>query len=130
LSSTRSRTSIRLEPPETRSTAMGKSPPQFFNPSSGPPHASCLGGRRTPGAGGSLLRQSGNNRSLHRQMWIVLPPVQPDLLGLIHRPRHPPDTNGKQFHFSERNADDPRDDQSFVQTPVEKVDKIRCPTNC
>src|SRR5581483_5401932 len=96
LSSTRSSTSIRLEPPETRSTAI-EHPPDRNQPKSAPLESTllalfCSFGRHPrrsqlrPRTGTRQLPPGrfGQN-SLVGEVRIELPPIQPDFFRLVHR---------------------------------------------
>jgi len=66
--------------------------------------------------------------SSYREIRVVLPPVQADLLGFVHRTNQQTDADGQQFHVRQRDTDVSGDDQTFVQDPIEDVDQIRCPS--
>src|SRR5205085_5008660 len=53
-----------------------------------------------------------------RQVRVVAPPVQPDLLGLINRADEQSDLQRQQFDVGERDLDVARDDQPLVKYPV------------
>src|SRR5216684_5922411 len=57
-------------------------------------------------------------------MRIVLPPVQRDLLCLIHRTNQQPNPNREQLHISERDANIPRNHQAFIQHPIQDVQQV------
>jgi hypothetical protein len=59
---------------------------------------------------------------LHRQVWIVLPPIQSNLLGFIDRTDQQPDPDGQQFHIGQRYPDVTRDHQTFIQNPIKNID--------
>ena len=66
------------------------------------------------------------NRQLvaaHREVAIVPPPVQPDLLGLVDRADHQPNPDGEQLDFGDRDLDVAGDDQALVEDPIEHVDE-------
>ena len=58
-----------------------------------------------------------------RQMMIVLPPVEADLLRLVDRADQQPDPDRQQLDFGERHLDVAGHDEPFVQHPVENVDQ-------
>src|SRR5688572_12737701 len=123
LSRTRSRTSMRLVPPAARST--GISLLCLRQPSrSGPPP----GQRHKPSLQRAdlflqLLVLRRERVLAWRQVMIELPPVQPDLLGLIDRTDQEADSNREQLHFGERHLDVARHDEPFVEHAIENVDK-------
>src|SRR5207245_4052811 len=57
-------------------------------------------------------------------MRIVLPPVQPDLLCLIHRTNQQPNPNREQFYVSQRNANVPSNHQAFIQNAIQDVQQV------
>ena len=64
--------------------------------------------------------------AFHRstQIRIKTPPVQPDLLCLVDRTDKQADPNRQQFNVRQRDANVTRDDQTFVQHPVQYVEQI------
>ena len=60
-----------------------------------------------------------------RQMMIVFPPVQTDLLGLVDRADEQADPDREQLDFGERHLDVAGHDEPLVQNPVENVDQAR-----
>src|SRR5262249_18072612 len=56
-------------------------------------------------------------------MFVVFPPVQADLLGLVDRAHDQSDADREQFHLSEGDLDVARDREPFVQHAVEDVDE-------
>jgi len=55
----------------------------------------------------------------------MLPPVQPDLLGLIDGADQQTDPDGQQLDIRESDTNITRNDQSFIEDAVENVDQIR-----
>ena len=55
----------------------------------------------------------------------MLPPVQTDLLGLIHGTHQQAYPDRQQLHVGESNADIARDDQSLVEDTVKNIDQVR-----
>src|SRR2546423_957168 len=100
LSSTRSSTSIRLVPPGALSTAIWS----FLSSENG----SKL--RSAPGGGGA-----------RRQVRVVAPPVQADLLGLVNRADEQTDLERQKLDVRQRDLDVARDDQPLVEDAVEHV---------
>src|SRR5262245_22522386 len=130
LSRTRSRTSMRLVPPAARSTGIGHSlrrdsEVRLLQRSRHPPSPRERG--QLPFERPHLLLQfvvlSRQRLFSRRQMVIVLPPVETDLLRLVDRTDQQADTNGQQLDFSERHLDVAGNHESFVQNPVEDVDQ-------
>src|SRR5437764_15399325 len=128
LSRTRSRTSIRLEPPDALSTGMSllRSAPR----------------RAAPGRDGARL---GGELSLEqpdllaqglvlglvaigsgREVVVVLPPVEPDLLRLVDRADDQADADGEELDLGERHLDVAGDDEPLVENPIEDVDEAAC----
>src|SRR5258708_1393907 len=133
LSSTRSRTSIKLDPPETLSTAIRR-PPSLESNRSLRPFYACRGlawprrprgrwrtGQLRPARHG-LGRRSGKIR-------IVFPPVEADGFGLINRADQQANADRQQLNIGQRNADVTRDHKSFVENPIENVQQIGCSGN-
>ena len=58
-------------------------------------------------------------------MVIVFPPVEADLLRLVDGADEQSDPDRQQLDFRERHFDIARDDEPFVQDPVEYVDEPR-----
>ena len=58
-----------------------------------------------------------------RQMPVVLPPVEPDLLRLVDGADHEADADRQQLDFGKRHLDIAGDDQALVEDAVENVDK-------
>src|SRR6187455_3358958 len=136
LSSTRSRTSIRLEPPAARSTAihclLGNLP--LRSPPIEPLGAQSGSALRRTWRRFQLPLESSNfflellvfHRQLvapQREMTIVTPPVQPDLFGLVDRTDHQADADGQQLDFSDGNLDVAGDHQPLVEYAIEYVDE-------
>src|SRR5205807_352219 len=124
LSRTRSRTSIKLDPPDMRSTAMNLPPPSDqlgFTPAVARPRGSGTRHHTSP-----LRKRGRGNRRWHGQVRVIFPPVQSDLLRLIYGANQQPYTNGEQFHIRERNPHVAGDHQSFIENPVENIDKVSC----
>src|SRR5689334_11054250 len=133
LSSTRSRTSIKLEPPETLSTAI-RGPPSlgidrllhaFYADSSLIP-ARRLRRRWRAGQLGPpyhILRRR------RREIGVVLPPVKTYGLSFIDRTDKQPDADRKQFHVGERNANIACDHESFVEHAIKDIQQVGCSGN-
>src|SRR5690349_16639216 len=109
LSSTRSRTSIRLVPPAARSTGIRHSLKSSSSTSvlaDRRRRAAARQRRDLPFERAHLFAQLfvlGRQRLLaRRQMVIELPPVKPDLLRLVDRADEQSDPNCQQFDFRER----------------------------
>src|SRR5262249_33265287 len=127
LSSTRSRTSMRLVPPVVRSTGIGSSsaflPLLLFLWSAG---AAC--GRRSAilGEQGHLRLERGElapqivalahrARAAGSEVRVVFPPVEPDLLCLVDRADDEPDANREELDFGQRDLDVTRDGEALVE---------------
>src|SRR5579862_2091212 len=125
LSNTRSSTSMRLEPPDMRSTAMKRfllGAPRLCSPLARCP---CRPRSRGDTRG---FRQGWSCRGhRHGQVWVELPPVQSDLLGLVHRANQKPDADREQFDVRQRNTYVSSNHQALIQDPVKNVYKIGCP---
>src|SRR5882672_1854195 len=130
LSSTRSRTSIRLDPPAARSTAI------LIHLLSAIQALGAQARRAGGGAGrgfqlalqpADLIAQrlvfGGKRFIAYRQMAVVLPPVEADLLRLVDRTDQQPDADGQQLHFRDGNFDVAGDDEAFVEDAIEHVDQ-------
>src|SRR2546421_8578928 len=129
LSRTRSRTSMRLDPPDARSTAMRCS----LGPGSEVARGLVAFGCR--GAAGQRLDPALEQPHLlteafvlhlglahsRRQVVVVLPPVEPDLLRLVDGADDQPDANGEELDFGERNLDVARDHEAFVEDAIEHI---------
>src|SRR5438309_2018230 len=129
LSRTRSRTSIRLVPPDALSTGMGVL-------------LSAAARRDAPGRSAACevrelalehadllargLRLGFTLIAPRSQVMVVFPPVQADLLRLVDRADDQPDTDGEELHLGKRHFDVARDHQSLVQDAVEDVDEPAC----
>ncbi len=61
-----------------------------------------------------------------RQIRIVFPPVQPDLLRFIHGTHQQTNPNRQQFNVRQRNTDVSGDYQALVEDPVQDVEQIGC----
>ena len=59
----------------------------------------------------------------HREMPIVPPPVEANLLGLVDRAHHQADADGQQLDFGDRNLDVAGDHQPLVEDAIENVDE-------
>src|SRR6185437_3182531 len=121
LSRTRSSTSIKLDPPETRSTAICDAPPDELLPAPGW-SCSCRLSRSHRAA---RRGHHGDDGGLQRQVRIVFPPIEPNLLGLIHRANEQTNANRQQFHVRKRDPNVARDHQALVQDAVQNVYKVR-----
>lgn len=60
---------------------------------------------------------------LTRQAWVVLPPVHPDLLGLIDGAHEQTNLDREQLNVGEVDLDVAGNDQPFVEHPVEDLDQ-------
>ena len=58
------------------------------------------------------------------EVGIELPPIQPDLLSLIHRTHQQADANGQQLNVGQRYPDVAGYHQSFIQDPVENIEQV------
>ena len=58
-----------------------------------------------------------------RQVPVVPPPVEADLLGLVERADEQPDPDGEQLDFGQRHLDVAGDDQPLVEHAIEHVDE-------
>src|SRR5579872_876378 len=133
LSRTRSRTSIRLVPPAARSTGIRNS--LAVPRATRGVRALSEGGRGAPPCQrcnlpferADLLAQIlvlGRQRLLpRREVVVVFPPVEADLLRFVDRADQQANSNRQQLDFRERHLDVARDHQAFVQDAVEHVDQ-------
>src|SRR5207248_8265003 len=141
LSRTRSSTSIRLDPPDTRSTAIDSllwrfqinltfSPPRYAGFSSG--HANIPARNSGPSLSRSFcnLVYAGEYRRLHGQVWIVFPPVHPDLLGFVYRAHQQTDSDREQLNIRQRNAHVARDYEYFIENAIQDIYQIRSSRGC
>jgi hypothetical protein len=55
----------------------------------------------------------------------MLPPVQADLFGFVHRADQQTDPDRQQLNIREGDADVTGDDQSFIEDAVQDIDQIR-----
>jgi hypothetical protein len=62
-----------------------------------------------------------------RQPWIVTPPVQADLLGLVDRADQEADLDREELDVREVDLDIARDHQAFVEDAVEDLDQPVAP---
>src|SRR5688500_4022775 len=144
LSSTRSRTSIRLVPPGALSTAIasflrieGKEHRPSGRHRAGPRESALRGpghrGRALAGLGARrepvqpllellnpipqllILRRQPRGLPRARQRAVELPPVQPDLLRLVDGAHQQPDLDGEQLDVREVHLDIAGDDEPLVQ---------------
>src|SRR5579864_4044680 len=127
LSRTRSRTSMRLDPPELRSTGIGQSPLSALAASD--LRAPALLGdlaleRGEPFSEGFVLLQK---RLLvgSQQMVIMLPPIETDLFRLVNRADDEADPDRKELDLGERHLDVARHDESLVEHAIENIDQAR-----
>src|SRR5204863_2274087 len=58
-----------------------------------------------------------------REVVVVFPPVEADLLRLVDRADDQPDADGEELYFGERNLDVARDDEPLVEDAIEDVDE-------
>jgi hypothetical protein len=58
-----------------------------------------------------------------RQIAIVPPPIESDFLCLVERTDEQSDPDRQEFDFRQRNLDVARDHKSFVEYPIQYVDK-------
>src|SRR5262249_7791002 len=129
LSSTRSRTSMRLVPPEALSTGIVRS--LWLRP---------VGARRGPAFRQRSPARQGLDLAFQqadllaqllllelgavpagREVLVVAPPVQADLLCLVDGAAYPPDANGQKLHLRERYLDVACDHEPLVEHAVEDV---------
>jgi hypothetical protein len=83
--------------------------------------ASCL---QLPNLGSKcLVLRDAPPRLSRRQIPIVPPPVQSDLLGLVERAHQKPNPDGEKLYLSQRHADIPGNDEPFVEHAVEHVNQ-------
>src|SRR5207244_5164410 len=123
LSSTRSRTSIRLDPPDALSTGMSLL--QSSTRRAAPGRGGAGEGLDLPLEQSDLLAQA---VVLHliaiapgREVMVVLPPVQPDLLGLVDRADDEADAHREELDLGERHLDVAGDDETLVENAVQHV---------
>src|SRR5262245_14408278 len=120
LSSTRSRTSIRLVPPAARSTGIEHSLSQSGSAATHQRRQLAL--ERT-----HLLLQflvlSRQCLLAGRQMMIELPPIQPDLLRLVNGANQKADTDCQELDFCQRDLDVARDHEALVEHAIENVNQ-------
>src|SRR2546427_158707 len=129
LSSTRSRTSMRLVPPTVRSTGI-RQPPSTPPGSCRAPTSKLppTGERRDPVLQDldlftqvRILRR--DTLVAGREVMIVPPPVQPDLLCLVQRAYDQPDADREELDFGERDLDVPCDHEPLVEHSIEHIDE-------
>src|SRR5580765_2438555 len=130
LSRTRSRTSIRLVPPAARSTGIGHSLCRTSISWHGLPRwrrAAARQRRELPFERTHLFAQPvvfRRQRLLaRRQMVIVFPPVETDLLRLVDRADEQPDADRQELDFRQRHLDVAGHDEPLVEDPIENVDE-------
>ena len=58
-----------------------------------------------------------------REVMVVLPPVEPDLLRFIDRTDEKPDPDRQKFDFSERHLDVARHDEALIEHTVENINE-------
>src|SRR4051812_17288492 len=126
LSSTRSRTSIRLVPPGARSTGIDYySFCRLSQCRSAPPHQR----GELPFQRPHLLFQFVVLRRERLLAWgkmmIELPPVETNLFGLVDRAHQQPDADGEELDFRQRDLDVARNDEAFVQDAIQDINKAR-----
>src|SRR6266542_5625974 len=134
LSSTRSRTSIRLVPPAARSTGIEHS---FSRHGRGAAASLQRAGR---GSSASKRRELPLERAdllaervvlgrqllpARRQVVIEFPPVEANLLRFVDRADQQPYSDRQQFYFGQRHLDVARHHEPFVEHAVENVDQTR-----
>src|SRR6267143_113701 len=128
LSSTRSRTSMRLDPPDALSTGMS---PLRTAPRRAAP------GRDGAGQGGELslehpdlLAQGLVLRLVAVATWrevvVVFPPVETNLLRLVDRADDEADADGEELDLGERHLDVAGDDEALVEDAIEDIDEAAC----
>jgi hypothetical protein len=61
---------------------------------------------------------------------IVLPPIHPDLFGLIDRTHQQADSNREQLNVRQRNTHVARDHQSFVENTIQNINQISSSRGC
>src|SRR5437867_3667037 len=136
LSRTRSRTSIRLVPPVVRSTGI-----RFLLPWLLLDRSARSARVRASSVAAPIVREQRDlfferreltlevvgrqcgARSTRREVRVVLPPVETDLLRLVDGADDQADANREKFNLGERNFDVAGDGQSLVEHAVEDVDK-------
>src|SRR5215207_10507681 len=135
LSSTRSRTSMRLVPPEARSTGIRLPPGCLLSTGPGGPAARARRLRLVLHRQGShpglqktdLLPESlvleRQPPGADREVRVLAPPIQPDLLRLVDGTDEEPDADGEELDLGERNADVAGDHEALVEDAVQNVDQ-------
>src|SRR6185436_111456 len=131
LSRTRSRTSIRLLPPAARSTAMW----ELLSRVSAIASASRAGTRQGSNPAFEALHLLAQVQILlkhlfapRREVTVVLPPIEADLLSLVDRTDHQADANREQLDFSERNLDVARHHEPLVEDAIENINQLGAAT--
>src|ERR671933_2405851 len=123
LSSTRSRTSIRLVPPDALSTGMAS--PESAVRRAAPDRGGAGEGLELPLEQPDLLAQRLVLRLVAvapgREVVVVLPPVEAYLLRLVDGADDQTDAHREQLDLGERHLDVARDDEPLVQDAVEHV---------
>src|SRR5688500_2812252 len=127
LSSTRSRTSIRLEPAAVLSTAISALLALTAATLCRRRYALLLQRVQT-GRDTVQLLMHGTElfpllRFHRREIRIAAPPVHADLVRLVDRADEQADADGQQLHVREADADIASHDEALVQNPVEDVDQ-------
>src|SRR5438309_9044363 len=133
LSSILSRTSIKLDPPETLSTAI-RGPPSLvsigslhaFCANSGPLSARHTGPWRRPGKLGPPYHFF---RRLRGEIGVVPPPIETYGFSLINRTDKQADADRQHFHVRQRNADVARDHESLVEDSIKNIEQVGCSGN-
>src|SRR5262249_6594527 len=113
LSSTRSRTSMRLVPPVVLSTGIAH-PPCRQRSDLALEQADLLAQLLV--LGGKAILPGG-------QVVVVLPPVQPDFLRFVDRAHDQANPDGEQLDLGQRDLHVARHHQALVEDPVEDVDE-------
>src|SRR3954463_10632314 len=138
LSSTRSRTSMRLVPPEALSTGIVRLP-CWLHPAAArsglPLGRGRLAGQRIhlaleqPDLLAKLFLLHFHLLPAGREVLVVPPPVESDLLRLVDRADDQPHTDGEQLDLGQRHLDVAGDDQAFVEHPIENVHQTAAVTS-
>src|SRR3982751_5743329 len=133
LSRTRSSTSMRLVPPEARSTAM-KTPWMLRRvPRRGPAfRRRHLASQRfdlaleQPHLFAQLILFQLDLVTPRREVLVITPPVQADLLRLVDGADDQADADGEQLDLRQRDLDVAGDDEALVEHAVEHVHEPAC----
>src|SRR6185436_13188179 len=133
LSRTRSRTSMRLVPPEARSTGIRLPPGCLLSAGPGRPALRLLPTSFDRQGGHLGLQETDlftqrlvlarQPPGADRQVRVLAPPIQPDLLRLVDGADQEPDPDGEELDLGQRDADVSGDHETLVEHAVEDVDQ-------